>query len=115
VVASGNDVPPGFPSPRVIPWSAITEVELLRHGTGTSLYSGFLGDAPVVVKTARVGLNANQIGDVVSLRAVDAQAMMKSWTMRVRDVVFPTTAGGVPRQTLQRHTFVFGFTSRAPR
>jgi hypothetical protein len=66
-ICSGKTRPPHFPTPCTIEWAALRDVELLRHGTGTSLYTAtFQGDA-VVVKTPAVGLKAQAIFDVVGL------------------------------------------------
>jgi len=64
-VCSGKTRPPHFPTPCTIEWAALRDVELLRHGTGTSLYTAtFRGDA-VVVKTPAVWLKAQATFDVV--------------------------------------------------
>ena len=66
LVTSGRHIPPGFPEPRVIEWAALQNLQLLRHGTGTSVYSATLEGEPVVVKTPATGLKPEAIFDVVS-------------------------------------------------
>ena len=69
LVTSGKEIPPHFPSPNTIEWSSLRDVELLRHGTGTSLYNAKLDGIPVVVKTPAVGLKPQVIFDVVRQKA----------------------------------------------
>jgi len=66
LVTSGKEIPPHFPSPNTIEWSSLRDVELLRHGTGTSLYNAKLDGIPVVVKTPAVGLKPQVIFDVTT-------------------------------------------------
>ena len=65
LVTSGRHIPPGFPEPRVIEWTSLQNLQLLRQGTGTSVYSATLEGEPVVVKTPAVGLKPEAIFDVV--------------------------------------------------
>ena len=65
LVVSGRELPPDFPAAAHIEWAALEGITLLRHGTGTSLYTAVLDGMPVVVKTPAVGLNPDVILDVV--------------------------------------------------
>jgi hypothetical protein len=56
----------------LIQWSDLSNITLLRHGTGTSVYSATLEKSDlhlpqnVIIKTPREGLRAQAIHDVVS-------------------------------------------------
>ena len=65
-LTAGRMTPPEFPEPPTIEWPELQNIALLRHGTGTSLYTASLRGFEVVVKTPAVGLKSETVFDVVS-------------------------------------------------
>ena len=49
-----------------VPWAQLENINLLKHGTGTSLYEATYNGIDVIIKTPREGLVAQQIHEVVN-------------------------------------------------
>ena len=64
-LTSGRNLPPEFPGPRVVHWTSLRDIALLRRGEGTALYTGMHEGCSVVIKTPAVGLSFKVIQDVV--------------------------------------------------
>ena len=62
-----NGTDANIPMPTV-PWAQLENINLLKHGTGTSLYEATYNGIDVIIKTPREGLRAQQIHEVVNIR-----------------------------------------------
>lgn len=60
-----NGTDANIPMPTV-PWAQLENINLLKHGTGTSLYEATYNGIDVIIKTPREGLRAQQIHEVVN-------------------------------------------------
>mmetsp|Transcript_83485 Transcript_83485/g.235385 ORF Transcript_83485/g.235385 Transcript_83485/m.235385 type:complete len:404 (+) Transcript_83485:222-1433(+) len=53
-----------YPKPRRIMWDELTNVSLINHGSGTSVFSALLGGVAVAVKAPKHGLSAVHVAEV---------------------------------------------------
>lgn len=66
------------PAPiRRIEWHQLENMSLLKHGSGSTLFTATLGDSPVVVKAPKHGLSHAEIAEVTAELQHEAQVLTK--------------------------------------